>query len=146
MIHDMILKWSQSGEKCYLMILLAKKKMAQTLIEVLKNNEILDEESLTKTVEMLDSRGQLMFGQQLVVKAWTEPDFRKRLLKDGNEAATEIGLNASNANAPTKFVIVENNEDTHHVIVCTLCSCYPSAVLGMAPAWYKSRSYRARTV
>ena len=81
-----------------------------------------------------------------MVKAWTDPDFKTRLLEDGNKASEEVGVSASNPNAPTKFVVMENTEDTHHVIVCTLCSCYPSGVLGMAPAWYKSRSYRARTV
>jgi nitrile hydratase len=53
---------------------------------------------------------------------------------------------ASNANAPTKFLVVENTLSTSHWIVCTLCSCYPSSILGMAPSWYKSRSYRARAI
>ena len=120
--------------------------LASVLIQVLLNKDIIESGDIMKVVEMLDSRGKLMYGQKLVVKAWMDPEFKKRLLEDGNKAAEEVGVAASNPNAPTKFVVVENTEDTHHVIVCTLCSCYPSGVLGMAPAWYKSRSYRARTV
>ena len=61
-------------------------------------------------------------------------------------AAAEVGINASNPNAPTVLRVVANDENTHHVIVCTLCSCYPAALLGLSPAWYKSRNYRARVV
>lgn len=122
------------------------KKMAETLIQVLRSQKVLDTESLMSVVEMLDSRGQMMFGQHLVAAAWTDPAYKARLLEDGNLAAAELGIVASNANAPTKFVVVENTCEVHHVVVCTLCSCYPSGVMGMAPAWYKSRSYRARTI
>ena len=121
-------------------------QMADLLINIMMKKGVIDSEGIMKIVELLDSRGKMMFGQRIVVKAWMDPDFKKRLLEDGNKASDEVGVIASNPNAPTKFVVVENTEDTHHVIVCTLCSCYPSGVLGMAPAWYKSRSYRARTV
>merc|ERR1719450_997947 len=94
----------------------------------------------------MDNAGKTLGGQRLVVKAWTDPEFKQRLLEDGNAAAAELGIVASNANAPTKLLVVENTDTEHHLIVCTLCSCYPSAVMGMAPAWYKSRSYRARGI
>ena len=122
------------------------QRMAELLIQVLKDVSILDTRSIMDVVEMMDSRGKMLLGQKLVVRAWTDPEFKTRLLEDGNVAAAELGIVASNANSPTKFVVVENCASVHHVIVCTLCSCYPSGVLGMAPAWYKSRSYRARTI
>ena len=122
------------------------QRMAETLLQVLINNNILNILEVNGVIEKLDNAGKMLGGQKLVVKAWTDEDFKRRLLADGNAAAEEIGIVASNANAPTKFVVVENTEAEHHLIVCTLCSCYPSAVLGMAPAWYKSRSYRARGI
>ena len=61
-------------------------------------------------------------------------------------AALDVGITTSNPNAPTVLRVVANSEDTHNLIVCTLCSCYPSALLGLSPAWYKSRNYRARAV
>ena len=68
------------------------------------------------------------------------------LLVDGNSAAAELGIEASNANAPTKLAVIANDERVHHLVVCTLCSCYPAALLGPSPTWYKSREYRARAV
>ena len=120
--------------------------MAEILLKVLVSKNILDILEVNAVIEKMDNAGKMLGGQRLVARAWTDPEFKQRLLKDGNAAAAELGIIASNANAPTKFVVVENTEKEHHLIVCTLCSCYPSAVLGMAPAWYKSRSYRARGV
>ena len=121
-------------------------RMAEILLKVLISREILDILEVNAVMEMMDNAGKMLGGQRLVVKAWTDPQFKERLLRDGNAAAAELGIIASNANAPTKFVVVENTETEHHLIVCTLCSCYPSAVMGMAPAWYKSRAYRARAI
>ena len=81
-------------------------------------------------------------GAKLVARAWTDPDFKQRLLANGAEAITELGFDLS----PTEFTVMENTAAVHNVIVCTLCSCYPRALLGMSPAWYKSRTYRARVV
>ena len=122
------------------------QRMAETLLQVLINNNILDIREVNEVIEKLDNAGKMLGGHKLVVKAWTDEGFKRRLLEDGNAAAEEIGVVARNANAATKLLVVENTESEHHLIVCTLCSCYPSAVLGMAPAWYKSRSYRARAV
>ena len=74
------------------------------------------------------------------------PTFVFGLLVDGNSAAAELGIEASNANAPTKLAVIANDERVHHLVVCTLCSCYPAALLGPSPTWYKSREYRARAV
>jgi len=81
-------------------------------------------------------------GAVLVARAWTDPAFRQRLLANGAEAIREFGFDLS----PTEFTVVENTDSVHNVIVCTLCSCYPRALLGMSPAWYKSRNYRSRVV
>ena len=81
-------------------------------------------------------------GAALVARAWTDDAFRKRLLDNGAEAIRELGHDLS----PTEFTVVENTATVHNVIVCTLCSCYPRALLGMSPAWYKSKNYRARVV
>ena len=81
-------------------------------------------------------------GGRLAARAWTDPDYRKRLLANGAEAIKELGFDLS----PTEFTVMENSDSVHHVIVCTLCSCYPRALLGMSPAWYKSKNYRARLV
>lgn len=87
-----------------------------------------------------------MHGARLIARAWVDDAFKARLLEDGNAAAAELGLNASNPNAATKLTVVENDARVHNLIVCTLCSCYPAALLGPSPTWYKSRSYRARAV
>ena len=81
-------------------------------------------------------------GARLVARAWLDPDFRERLLEDGAGTIRELGYDLS----PTHFTVVENTDDVHNVIVCTLCSCYPRALLGMSPAWYRSKNYRARVV
>ncbi len=81
-------------------------------------------------------------GAKVVARAWTDPAFKKRLLADGNKALAELGF----AFPGLKLVVLENTPKVHHLIVCTLCSCYPRALLGMPPLWYKSREYRSRTV
>ncbi len=81
-------------------------------------------------------------GAKVVARAWIDPDYRARLFADGNAAAAELGFSIAN----TKLVAVANTRDQHNVVVCTLCSCYPRDLLGLPPAWYKSRAYRARVV
>ena len=68
------------------------------------------------------------------------------MLDDANAAVAELGISASNNTASTKLTVVENTDDVHNLIVCTLCSCYPRSILGMSPGWYKSRSFRSRAV
>ena len=81
-------------------------------------------------------------GAKIVARAWTDSDYRARLLADGKVAIKELGFDLD----PYEFTVMENTDSIHNVIVCTLCSCYPRALLGMSPAWYKSGSYRARIV
>jgi nitrile hydratase subunit alpha len=84
-------------------------------------------------------------GARVVARAWTDPDFRARLLADGTSAVAELGLSAGGVQ-PQRLRVVENTADTHNVVVCTLCSCYPVRLLGPSPSWYKSEAYRSRVV
>ena len=82
-------------------------------------------------------------GAQVVARAWSDPGFRDRLLADAAEAIKEFGFEGA---ASGHLKAVENSPEVHNLVVCTLCSCYPFAILGMSPAWYKSTEYRARSV
>ena len=113
---------------------------------LLEQQGIITKEQISSTIDRLDGFGQRLVGADLVVRAWMDPHFKQRLLDNAATAAEELGLSVSNPNAPTVLVVVENTPSVHHLIVCTLCSCYPSSVLGLSPAWYKSKNYRARAV
>ena len=81
-------------------------------------------------------------GAKIVARAWIDPAYKERLIENGGEALREAGFDI----APYEFTVMENTDNIHNVIVCTLCSCYPRSLLGMSPAWYKSSSYRSRVV
>lgn len=81
-------------------------------------------------------------GAKVVARAWIDPEYKKRLFEDANKAVAEFGIDMPT----THLVAVENTPDVHNVVVCTLCSCYPRDLLGLPPAWYKSKAYRARVV
>jgi nitrile hydratase len=83
-----------------------------------------------------------MNGAKVVARAWLDPEYKARLLADGSAAITELGLDGNR----NPLVVVENTPTVHNVVVCTLCSCYPWAVLGLPPVWYKSPAYRSRVV
>jgi nitrile hydratase len=85
-----------------------------------------------------------MNGAKVVARAWSDAGFRQRLLADGWQAIGELGLQTGPENTP--IVVLANEPAVHNVVVCTLCSCYPSALLGLPPAWYKSPPYRSRVV
>lgn len=85
-------------------------------------------------------------GARIVGRAWTDPGFRGRLLADANAALPELGLSMGEGLQEQRLRIVENTPDHHNVIVCTLCSCYPLALLGPSPQWYKYEAYRSRVV
>ncbi|MDX2212401.1 MAG: nitrile hydratase subunit alpha [Oculatellaceae cyanobacterium bins.114] len=82
-------------------------------------------------------------GARIVAKAWVDPEFKQRLLADGTGAIAELGLTGFSSE---HMVVVENTPEVHNLIVCTLCSCYPWAILGLPPTWYKSFAYRSRAV
>jgi len=93
--------------------------------------------------EAITDRASPETGARMVARAWTDPDYRALLLADGTAAAEAMGV--SMAGAPPLGVL-EDTPARHHLVVCTLCSCYPRAVLGYPPHWYKSAAYRARAV
>jgi nitrile hydratase subunit alpha len=82
-------------------------------------------------------------GATVVARAWTDPDYRARLLADGTPAIAELGFKGPQGE---HIVVLEQTDEVHHVVVCTLCSCYPWPVLGLPPSWYKDPAYRARVV
>ena len=84
-------------------------------------------------------------GARIVARAWLDGEFRTRLLADGNAAVAELGIDLAHW-APVKLRVVANEPLQHNLIVCTLCSCYPLALLGPSPSWYKSEAYRSRAV
>jgi nitrile hydratase len=115
---------------------------ARALEELLVGKGVITREAVRRGIDWLVSRSPAD-GARLVARAWIDPDFKQRLLADAREAAAELGLNAG----PSPVVsAVENTEEVHHMVVCTLCSCYPRALLGPPPAWYKSLAYRSRAV
>ena len=99
-------------------------------------------DEVRRAVEDMDSRTPTL-GAKVVARAWTDPAFKARLLADSRAAVAELGIDLA-THAP--FVVVENTERVHHVVVCTLCSCYPRGILGLPPDWYKSLNYRSRMV
>jgi nitrile hydratase len=111
------------------------------LKELLIEKGVVTAAEVRKAIELRDSITPAN-GARVVARAWVDPDFRTRLLADGNAAVAELG----NQITTTKLVAVENTDDVHNVVVCTLCSCYPRDLLGLPPSWYKSRAYRARVV
>jgi len=82
-------------------------------------------------------------GAKVIARAWVDPEFKTRLLRDAKAAVAELGFDSGEAPV---LVAIENTPQVHHVVVCTLCSCYPRALLGLPPDWYKSLNYRSRVV
>jgi nitrile hydratase len=115
---------------------------ARALEELLVERDVIRREDVRQRIDWLVSRSPAD-GARLVARAWTDPGFKRRLLADARGAALELGLDAG----PSPVVVaVENTQAVHHVVVCTLCSCYPRALLGPPPDWYKSLAYRSRAV
>jgi nitrile hydratase subunit alpha len=103
---------------------------------------VVTKEDVRAQIEYMEARSPAN-GARLVARAWVDPEFKARLLSDTKAAAQELGIDAS---GPVEFVVVENTPRAHNLIVCTLCSCYPRAILGRPPDWYKSFNYRSRAV
>ncbi|MCG6882736.1 MAG: nitrile hydratase subunit alpha [Silicimonas sp.] len=101
------------------------------------------QETIDTWIEMYSEKVGPMRGAQVVARSWTDPAFRERLLADAGQAIKEFGYEG---HATEHLKAVENTSDTHNLVTCTLCSCYPFALLGMSPLWYRSQAYRARAV
>ena len=115
--------------------------MEMAVRELMIEKGILDAGEFRQRVERIDELTPAM-GAKVVARAWTDPDFKKRLLENPTEAVTDFGIVMGHVT----LYVVENTSDVHNVVVCTLCSCYPKPLLGAPPDWYKSRNYRTRTV
>lgn len=114
----------------------------RALEELLLERGVLEREEIRARVDWLVSRTSAD-GARLVARAWIDDGFKERLLADAREAALELDLDPG----PSPVVVaLENTETVHHMVVCTLCSCYPKALLGPPPDWYKSLPYRSRAV
>ncbi len=116
---------------------------AEALESLLIEKGLLDPAVVDDVIERYNERIGPMRGAQLVARAWTEPDFKQRLLADGSAAIAEYDFEGGQVD---KLVVVENTDTVHNMVVCTLCSCYPWAVLGLPPKWYKDPAYRSRVV
>ena len=113
---------------------------AAALESLLIEKGLLSSEAIDRIVEMYEKDIGPMTGARIVARAWIDPAFKRRLLENPPAALAELDIHTSN------LVVVENAPPVHNVIVCTLCSCYPWAVLGLPPTWYKSLAYRSRMV
>ncbi|MDX6218596.1 MAG: nitrile hydratase subunit alpha [Frankiales bacterium] len=113
---------------------------------LLEARGLLDAAELDRALEAFLAGASPAQGARVVARAWVDPAFQDRLLADGNAALEELGLSMGGGIQPQRLKVVANTETEHNVIVCTLCSCYPIALLGPSPTWYKSEAYRARVV
>jgi nitrile hydratase alpha subunit len=120
----------------------AAAKRVRALEALLVEKGVIGREDVREGIDRLVSSSPAD-GARLVARAWVDPDFKERLLADARAAALELGLDPG----PSPVVVaLENTEAVHHMVVCTLCSCYPRALLGPPPDWYKSLPYRSRAV
>jgi nitrile hydratase len=110
---------------------------------VLVGKGYIDPAAIDAIVETYEHRIGPRDGARVVARAWTDPAFRARLLETPNDAFAEMGLTGRQGE---HMKAVENTSEVHNLVVCTLCSCYPWAVLGLPPVWYKSAPYRAKAV
>lgn len=101
---------------------------------------------LDERIDAFAAGGSPANGAAIVARAWVDPGFRERLLADATTAIEELGMSMAAGLQAQPLVAVANTADEHHVVVCTLCSCYPVALLGPSPSWYKSEAYRSRVV
>jgi nitrile hydratase alpha subunit len=117
-------------------------KRIYAIRELLLEKKVLTREDIQEQIEYQEARSPAN-GARLVARAWVDPKFKARLIADPKAACAEMGIDATSLN---EFVVLENTEKVRHLVVCTLCSCYPRPILGRPPDWYKSLNYRARAV
>ena len=115
----------------------------KALETLLTEKGLVNPETIDKWVEAYSEHIGPKRGAEIVARAWTDPEFKQRLLADAPRAIDELGYLGK---ATGHLQVVENTASIHNIVVCTLCSCYPFSVLGIAPAWYKLAAYRSRVV
>jgi len=117
----------------------------QIIIDALQNllveRNLIAPGEVRREIERIESPG-VHLGARIVARAWVDDAYRARLLRDGKSAAAELSIGIGEA----QLIVVENTRQTHNLVCCTLCSCYPRSILGQPPSWYISKAYRARAV
>lgn len=104
---------------------------------------LVQQQAVDQLVDLVENQIGPKNGARVVARAWTDPQFKQRLLSDGTAAIAELGFQGTQGD---HMVVCENTPTVHNVVVCTLCSCYPWPTLGLPPTWYKSSAYRSRVV
>jgi len=115
----------------------------KALETILTQKGLIDPAALDEIIETYETKIGPRNGAHVVAKAWTDPAFKAALLKDATAVVSEMGYYGRQGE---HMIVVENTEEVHNIVVCTLCSCYPWPLLGIPPTWYKSDAYRARAV
>ncbi|MBY0380550.1 MAG: nitrile hydratase subunit alpha [Xanthobacteraceae bacterium] len=115
--------------------------IVDALQNILMRRNLVAPGEVRREIEKIESPGEHL-GAKLVARAWTDDAYKSRLLVDGKSAAAELGIAIGEA----QLIVVENTDQIHNLVCCTLCSCYPRSILGQPPAWYISKAYRARAV
>jgi nitrile hydratase len=110
--------------------------------ELLVEKGTIGREDVRRLLDVVEARSPVD-GARVVARAWTDPDYKRRLLEDGSKAIAEFGYSGVQGE---DMVVIENTDDVHNLVTCTLCSCYPWPTLGLPPIWYKSAPFRARSV
>lgn len=116
--------------------------LERAMRELLIDKGVLSHQEIAAQIDLMDSRSPSL-GAKVIARAWTDPAFKAQLLADTRAALQSMDIDIGSI---AEFRVIENTPDVHNVVVCTLCSCYPKMLLGVPPAWYKSLSYRSRTV
>ena len=113
----------------------------RALESLLLEKGLVEAAALDEIIDTFENRIGPQNGAKVVARAWADPAYKKRLLEDATQAITELGFEVVQGEV---MVVVENSAEVHNIVVCTLCSCFPWATLGLPPTWYKSAPYRAR--
>ena len=115
----------------------------KALESLLLDKGLVEAETLDAIVDLYEHNIGPQNGARVVARAWTDPEYKARLLSDATPAIAELGYRGAQGE---DLVVVENTSEVHNLLVCTLCSCYPWPVLGLPPVWYKAAPYRSRAV
>jgi nitrile hydratase len=115
----------------------------KALESIMIEKGVMTTEAVDRLAEIYENEVGPQLGAKVVARAWTDPDFKQRLLDDATAACAELDIGGLQGE---DMIVVEDTDTVHHVITCTLCSCYPWPVLGLPPNWYKAPAYRAKAV
>jgi nitrile hydratase subunit alpha len=137
--HDHSHQHDDEGQEIPCAAALRVKALESLLVE----KGLIDTAALDAIVDAYENKVGPRHGARVVARAWGDPTYKARLLVDGSNAIAEVGFPGSQR---AHVIVVENTPSVHNLVVCTLCSCYPTSVLGLPPVWYKSSAYRSRAV